>query len=133
MQSKITAQLLTHLIELERQLLEPEIRSSVEALSALLDDEFYEISANGLAFNKHHVLTRLPKERVPQFYNQQFTGRMVAEEVAQVSYRAAYRASARAEFHFSMRMSLWRFKEGRWQLYFHQGTPCPAFTLNLND
>ncbi|CCQ10154.1 hypothetical protein PALB_10190 [Pseudoalteromonas luteoviolacea B = ATCC 29581] len=133
MQSKITAQVLAQLIELERQLLEPEVRCDANALGALLDDDFYEISANGIVFNKHHVLTRLPKERVPQFYNQQFMGRMIAPDVVQLSYRAAYRSSARAEFHFSMRMSIWRKRNELWQLYFHQGTPCPAFTLNLDD
>ncbi|WMN62234.1 nuclear transport factor 2 family protein (plasmid) [Pseudoalteromonas xiamenensis] len=133
MHSKITAQLLAHLIDQERQLLEPEVRSDPNALGALLDDEFYEISANGLVFNKHHVLTRLPKEKVPQFYNQQFTGRMLHEHIVQLSYRAAYRSTARSEFHFSMRMSLWRFKNNRWQLYYHQGTPCPAFSLKLDD
>lgn len=133
MQTKITAQLLEHLIELERQLLEPEVRSDPDVLGALLDDDFYEISANGLMFDKHHVITRLPKERVPQFYNQQFTGRMVVDNVVQLSYKAAYRSSARSEFHFSTRMSLWRNNGQGWQLYFHQGTPCPAFALKLDD
>ncbi len=103
MSSKIKASLFNHLIEAERQLLEPEVRQSERALDALLDDEFIEIAANGTSFNKYQVLTRLPTEVVPQFYNQHFKGRMLSIDVAQISYQAAYRRSARAEFNYSLR------------------------------
>lgn len=58
------------LISLERELLDPAVRENPQRLAQLLDDDFYEISANGLMFNKSHVLSRLPREKVPQFYNQ---------------------------------------------------------------
>ena len=43
MSGKIKATLFNHLIDAERQLLEPEVRQSTEALDALLDDDFIEI------------------------------------------------------------------------------------------
>ena len=134
MSSKIKASLFNHLIEAERQLLQPEVRQSERALDALLDDEFIEIAANGTSFNKYQVLTRLPTEVVPQFYNQHFKGRMLSIDVAQISYQAAYRRSARAEFNYSLRMSLWRKNSAQeWQMVFHQGTPCAAFTISMDD
>ncbi|AXV67141.1 MULTISPECIES: DUF4440 domain-containing protein [Pseudoalteromonas] len=133
MSGKIKATLFNQLIEAERQLLEPEIRQSADALDALLDDDFIEISANGTSFNKFQVLTRLPTEVVPQFYNQHFKGRMLSDEIAQLSYQAAFRRSARAEFNYSIRMSLWRFNGQQWQMVFHQGTPCAPFTISMDD
>jgi hypothetical protein len=133
MNSKIKASLFNQLIDAERQLLEPEIRQSAQALDGLLDDEFIEIAGNGVVFNKHQVLTRLPTEVVPQFYNQRFKGRMLSDDVAQLSYQAAYRRSARAEFHYSLRMSLWRKQGMQWKMVFHQGTPCAQFTISMDD
>ncbi|KZN38659.1 hypothetical protein N480_13470 [Pseudoalteromonas luteoviolacea S2607] len=132
MTQKITQELLDELILLERQLLEPSVRESKERLSILLDDDFYEISANGLLFNKRHVLSRLPSEKVPQFYNQDFRGQMLADNIAQLTYHAAYRRNAYSNLQFSLRMSIWRKNAHGWQLLFHQGTPSPEFMLNYD-
>ncbi|KZY50515.1 DUF4440 domain-containing protein [Pseudoalteromonas shioyasakiensis] len=133
MGGKIKETLFIHLIDAERQLLEPEVRQSAEALDALLDDDFIEIAADGTSFNKFQVLTRLPTEVVPQFYNQHFKGRMLSDDIAQLSYQAAFRRSARSEFNYSVRMSLWRFNGKQWQMVFHQGTPCAVFTISMDD
>jgi len=133
MRSKIKASLFKHLIDAERQLLEPEVRQSEQALDALLDDEFIEIAGNGTVFNKYQVLTRLPTEVVPQFYNQNFKGRMLSDDIVQLSYQAAYRRSARAEFNYSIRMSLWRFSDSSWKMVYHQGTPCPVFNISMDE
>ncbi|OHU85325.1 MULTISPECIES: DUF4440 domain-containing protein [Pseudoalteromonas] len=133
MSNKIKADLLQQLIELERQLLEPSVRQSSEMLAHLLSDDFYEISANGLIFNKAHVMSRLPDEKVPQFYNQAFNGRMLSEGLAQLSYQAAYRRSVKCQLNYSVRMSLWRLEQQSWRLVFHQGTPCGEFILHLDD
>jgi len=133
MRSKIKASLFNHLIDAERQLLEPEIRQSEQALDALLDDEFIEIAGNGTVFNKYQVLTRLPTEVVPQFYNQNFKGRMLSDNIVQLSYQAAFRRSARAEFNYSLRMSLWRYSDASWKMVFHQGTPCAVFNISMDE
>ncbi|KZN46172.1 nuclear transport factor 2 family protein [Pseudoalteromonas luteoviolacea] len=132
MTQKITQELLDELVSLERLLLEPHVRESKERLSLLLDDDFYEISANGLLFDKRHVLARLPCEKVPQFYNQDFRGQMLSETIAQLTYHAAYRRNAYSNLQFSLRMSLWRDIGLGWRLLFHQGTPCPEFALRYD-
>lgn len=130
MAKKMTEQLLCHLIELERRLLDPIVRSSKAQLSNLLHDDFYEISANGLMFNKQHVLGRLPLEKIPQIYNQDFKGQVLTESLAQLTYYAAYRMNVHHALNFSIRMSIWTKTQKGWQLFFHQGTPCPEFKLN---
>ncbi|NOU50095.1 DUF4440 domain-containing protein [Pseudoalteromonas sp. JBTF-M23] len=133
MSNKIRSELLDHLIEQERQLLEPSVRQSCDMLDKLLSDDFYEISANGLTFDKKHVISRLPDEKVPQFYNQAFKGRMLSEQLVQLTYHAAYRRSVKCQLNYSVRMSLWRFEHDLWRLVFHQGTPCAEFKLSLDD
>ncbi|TMP39735.1 DUF4440 domain-containing protein [Pseudoalteromonas rubra] len=126
---KIKFDTLDMLIGLERELLDPAVRENPQRLAQLLDEDFYEISANGLMFNKSHVLARLPREKVPQFYNQDFQGQMLAEHLAQITYHAAYRRNAYSNLNYSVRMSIWRSRASGWQLLFHQGTPCPEFKL----
>ncbi|CAH9050603.1 hypothetical protein PSECIP111951_00225 [Pseudoalteromonas holothuriae] len=133
MSDKIKSDLLELLIEQERQLLEPSVRQSNDMLEQLLSNDFYEISANGLIFNKQYVLSRLPDEKVPQFYNQAFQGRMLTAQLAQLSYHAAYRRNVKYQLNYSIRMSLWRLEYGKWRLVFHQGTPCAEFKLHLDE
>ncbi|BBN83450.1 hypothetical protein PA25_34350 [Pseudoalteromonas sp. A25] len=133
MTNKINAELLELLIDQERQLLEPGVRQSCDMLERLLSDDFYEISANGLMFDKKHVISRLPNEKVPQFYNQTFKGRMLGPHLVQLTYQAAYRRSVKCQLNYSVRMSLWRLEHDLWRLVFHQGTPCAEFKLRLDD
>ncbi|WP_431188315.1 DUF4440 domain-containing protein [Pseudoalteromonas phenolica] len=129
----MTTSLLSHLIELERRLLDPVVRASKNQLSHLLHDDFYEISANGLMFNKQHVIGRLPLEKIPQIYNQDFKGQVLSDTLAQLTYHAAYRMNVHNALNFSIRMSIWAKTEKGWQLFFHQGTPCPEFTLSYEE
>ena len=130
---KMTEKLLCHLIELERHLLDPFTRSSRVKLANLLHDDFYEISANGLLFSKQHILERLPLEKIPQIYNQNFKGQILCKSYAQLTYGAAYRMNVHHALTFSVRMSIWTDTEKGWQLFFHQGTPCPDFELNYEE
>ena len=129
----MTIQLLNHLIELERRLLDPIVRASEDQISNLLHDDFHEISANGLMFNKQHVIGRLPLEKIPQIYNQDFRGQVLSDSLAQLTYHAAYRMNVHHALNFSIRMSIWVKNEKGWQLFFHQGTPCPEFILSYEE
>jgi hypothetical protein len=133
MAKKMTIQLLNHLIELERRLLDPIVRASEDQISNLLHDDFHEISANGLMFNKQHVIGRLPLEKIPQIYNQDFRGQVLSDSLAQLTYHAAYRMNVNHALNFSIRMSIWVKNEKGWQLFFHQGTPCPEFILSYEE
>ncbi|WP_157576401.1 DUF4440 domain-containing protein [Pseudoalteromonas sp. SW0106-04] len=133
--SKIKAQTLAQLIELERTLMSEEVRSNASRLNELLDERFIEVSADGRRFDKDNVLARLPKEqakgRKPTFHNQDFEGRMLGADVAQLSYRGALRRIKGGQWHYSVRMSIWCLNSNQdWRLVYHQGTPCEAFQLS---
>ena len=115
-----------HLIELEQLLVQPATRLSVELLNRYLADDFYEIAATGRCFGKADVLERLPSE-TPVITQQDFDCRVLAEGLAQLTYRATIQREGDDTVAYSMRSSLFRFDGEKWQMVFHQGTACEPF------
>jgi len=52
--------------------------------------------------------------------------RSLAADVTLVTYRAVGRESASGNEWHSLRSSVWKLTDGRWQMIFHQGTPTRA-------
>jgi hypothetical protein len=115
------------LIELELYLLKSEVRTSAKELSALIHDDFLEFGGSGIRFGKEEVLIRLPQVKCPEFNATDFELRMLAPDLAQLLYRATILKPNEFITRYSLRSSLWKEEDGRWQLIFHQGTPCEAF------
>ena len=111
------------LVELEQLLVQPATRLSAELLNRYLADDFYEIAATGRCFGKTDVLKRLPTETPPVISQQDFACRVLAEALAQLTYRATIQRADNNPS-YSLRSSIWRFDGEKWQMVFHQGTPC---------
>tara|TARA_Y100001963_G_scaffold149963_1_gene230298 strand:+ start:2798 stop:3235 length:438 start_codon:yes stop_codon:yes gene_type:complete len=115
------------LIELEQLLVQPATRLSAELLNRYLADDFYEIGASGRCFGKADVLTRLPTETPPVITQQDFNCKVLANGLAQLTYRATIQRQGDDTVAYSMRSSLYRFDGENWQMIFHQGTACEPF------
>lgn len=124
MDSKLLTQ---HLIELEQLLVQPATRLSVELLNRYLADDFYEIAATGRCFGKADVLERLPTETPPVITQQDFNCRVLADGLAQLTYRATLKREDDNSPTYSLRSSIYRFDGEKWQMVFHQGTACEPF------
>jgi hypothetical protein len=111
------------LVQLEQLLVQPATRLSAEMLNRHLADDFYEIAATGRCFGKADVLERLPTETPPVISQQDFECRVLAEGLAQLTYRATIQRAGN-DPSYSVRSSIWRFEGEKWQMVFHQGTPC---------
>jgi hypothetical protein len=116
-----------HLIELEQLLVQPATRLSAELLNRYLADDFYEIAATGRCFDKADVLERLPTEAPPVITQQDFECRVLADGLAQLTYRATIQRAENESPSYSVRSSIWRFDGEKWQMVFHQGTACESF------
>ena len=116
-----------HLIELEQLLVQPATRLSVELLNRHLADDFYEIAATGRCFGKADVLQRLPSETPPVISQQDFECRVLADGLAQLTYRATIQRAEDDSPSYSVRSSIWHFDGEKWQMVFHQGTACNPF------
>lgn len=125
MQSDIIKQ---QLIELEQLLVQPATRLSADLLNRYLADDFYEIGASGRCFGKADVLDRLPTETPPVITQQDFNCRVLADGLAQLTYRATIQREGDDDaVAYSIRSSIYHFDGKKWQMVFHQGTACEPF------
>lgn len=124
-----TAIIKQQLIALEQLLVQPATRLSAELLNRYLADDFYEIGASGRCFGKADVLQRFPTETPPVITQQGFECRVLADGLAQLTYRATIKRVEDEKVKYSMRSSLYRLNGEEWQMIFHQGTACEPFDV----
>lgn len=106
---------------LEEDLLRPEFRASREAIAALLADDFLEVGSSGRRYGKREILDVLSRESDFAASLSGFEARELMPGLVLATYRVTReRSGAAAEE--SLRSSLWRLQDGRWQILFHQGT-----------
>jgi len=104
--------------DLEISLLRPEVRKSPEQLRALIADEFVEHGSSGMVFNKNDIIDFLPAEAPRSYHVENFK----IMELSQNTILATYKVTLASEC--SLRSSVWQYINNRWQMVFHQGTPC---------
>ena len=116
-------EIVAHLRRLEFSLHQRDVRASREKLNELLADDFIEFGRSGRTYDKQSILTALTQETgaapAPEVSN--FLARFEADTIVLITYR-----STRANLSPPMvtnRSSLWRLRDGHWQMAFRQGTP----------
>ena len=110
---------------LEEQLLRSDVRRSAEKVAALLADELVEFASSGQTFNKSQIVEALREESPTKRSLSDFRCILLSENIALITYRATRALrSDEAPVH-SLRSSIWRLKDGHWQMLFHQGTLAP--------
>ncbi|SDA73954.1 MULTISPECIES: DUF4440 domain-containing protein [unclassified Janthinobacterium] len=111
---------------LEAALQSQAVRADGARLAALLADEFIEFGSSGHVWTRVATLADLPAEQFCPRSIYDFQARLLASDVAFVTYRSLRHASGALPPSASLRSSLWKWRDGRWQLAFHQGTPMPG-------
>jgi len=124
--TQVSKSLLEHIRELEQQLLQPEVRRSRENLEELLADEFTEFASDGAAYTKAQVIDALQSELPSERSLFDFRLVALAEDVVLSTYRSTRRGDALREPVESLRSSIWKRHNDRWQIIFHQGTRSAA-------
>ncbi len=108
--------------KLELKLLDPKVRVSVDALDELLADEFIEYGSSGLVYGKQTILERLPSGPVSAYTLYDFEIGVLSDFVIQAKYKTD-RTNPDGSKLKSLRSSIWKNINGKWQMVFHQGTP----------
>jgi hypothetical protein len=107
-----------HFLELETALHKKQVRNSRAAVSELLADEFIEFGSSGKRFNKSQIIEALEKEESDQQVEvEDFVAQELAPAVVLVTYVVKKTRT--------LRSSIWKQIDGRWQMIFHQGTKAP--------
>ncbi len=108
---------------LEQRLLQANVRRSAQDVAELLADDFVEIGSSGRIFDKQAAIDGLQHESPTEISLTDYQARILAPDVVLVTYRAVRSASSPNQMTQSLRSSIWKRRDGRWQLAFHQGTP----------
>lgn len=111
---------------LEEQLLDPEARRSAERMGELLADDFVEFASSGVTYDKERILEVLQDEALADDPVVRSLGHFEAivlgPDVVLTRYHLLRRHPAHEHPTQSLRSSVWRRRDGRWQVTFHQGT-----------
>lgn len=111
-------------LELETALHKRQIRSSPEALSDLLAEEFTEFGSSGRIFDRSSIIEAVTRESGElAIVVENFAARELASGVVLVSYVS--HPDVRGHSVRTLRSSIWKSTNGRWQMVFHQGTRVP--------
>ena len=102
---------------LERELVDPAVRSDASRVAELLHPDFEEIGRSGRLWGRDDTLQALADEESSTVELDVLNAEQVADGVILLTARTT---DARGG---SLRSSLWQRNGGRWRLRFHQGTP----------
>ena len=107
---------------LELKLIQPETRKSKERLNDLLADDFIEIGESGDQYNKQDILSALPKQSGIRFFLNDFNSSEISPCVVLATFQLEKEIVNSSEKIISLRSSIWKLNNGKWQIVFHQGT-----------
>lgn len=113
-----------HLQQLEESHTGMEVRMSREKLDEILADDFFEIGSSGFMYDKKECLETGVVLTEMKLHNYEIYP--LAHDVVLATYFLVDTTRERN----TLRSSIWKFIDGKWQLYFHQGTITP---LQLNS
>ncbi|WP_019413309.1 DUF4440 domain-containing protein [Paenisporosarcina sp. TG20] len=106
-----------HLCQLEKNLLQPGIRTSPEELEKYLENDFFEFGSSGKVLYNNGIEAGgigIVKMTLSNFEIHQLSTNVVL---------TTYRIYNEVKMQHSLRSSIWKFSDGKWKMFFHQGTP----------
>ncbi|CQR52811.1 hypothetical protein PRIO_1039 [Paenibacillus riograndensis SBR5] len=112
------ASLSKHICGLEEKLLTPEVRTSPQQLGLLLADEFVEYGSSGRVWHKKDLMGEEGAGMV-ELTLSEFALHPLSEDAVLATYKTLNAKNGG----YTLRSSIWRCRDGLWQMLFHQGTP----------
>jgi hypothetical protein len=110
------------LYQLELSLVNQDNRSSADILNELLADDFIEYGSSGSIYNKEVTINSLTGAPSPTYEIYDFEAISLSEAFAQTRFKTN-RTNLDGTKLTSLRSSIWKKSNGKWQMCFHQGTP----------
>ena len=104
----VDASVSQHLLELERQLLQPDVRHSRSELEQLLADEFLEFGSSGSVYRKREVVDAVQHESPRPRSLSEFRAVALADGVVLTTYRIAQQGADGSSPAHSLRSSIWK-------------------------
>ncbi|MDQ0159774.1 hypothetical protein J2S77_001760 [Alkalibacillus salilacus] len=111
------ATLREHLENMERSHLKPDNRISSDFFEELLADDFIEFGSSGGVSYKKDCIGE-DGVGVRDLSLNDFEISLLSSDVV----LATYRVKDKTRQQDTLRSTIWKFRDGRWQMFFHQGT-----------
>lgn len=113
-----------HIFELEKSLLQPEVRLSADKVAELLSDDFTEYCSSGKIYNykKGDVIDSKDNSSVQVWEIKDFSIDILAGNINLAKYKAIKHDKLEDKKICSLRSSIWKYVKGSWKMVFHQGT-----------
>ena len=119
---KLTAAEENELLDLEKSLLDPALRTSPEYLEDVLSEGYVEFGASGRVYDRQQAIAAVTATTIDPCTITGFTTRCLDPDIALVNYRLIRQPSGGEPIH-TLRHSIWKRIGGHWKILFHQGTP----------
>ena len=105
---------MNQIFALEKALLSTNVRRNAEALNLLIADEFIEFGKSGKMWCKGDILASLPLQCEAQYEILHFSVIFETSSIVCVEYQMNEGGES------SLRRSIWKFIDERWQMVFHR-------------
>lgn len=106
----------------EIKLLDREFRKSFDQINSILSEDFIEIGSSGRIYNKRQIIDALSEESPDYIYKlENYRIIRLSFEIVLTNYEILKIRDNDPAIR-SVRSSIWKLNEGKWRLYFHQGT-----------
>lgn len=119
------------LIEQERALHQFEVRQNRAETERLIHSSFREVGRSGKQFDFVAILSMMQNEAPTnsRIHSQHYDCVELAPTVQLLTYQSAVADEDGSVSGYTKRCSIWTLTNDRWQLQYHQGTPCQPFEL----
>lgn len=113
-----------HILQLENDLLKPEIRQAVEKTSELLGEGFTEFCSSGhiYRYNKGDAVDEDTNLQQINWEIKDFEINQLSDDCLLVTYKLIKHSELNENKKYSLRSSIWKCFDGTWKMFFHQGT-----------
>ena len=108
------------ILELENELLNPEVRKSPKKLKNLLSEGFVEYCSTREIYN-YNIKDTFYEDNV-SFELIDFKSRELADDCILATYKIIKTYHSNNIIKKSIRSSIWKFYDNKWKMLFHQGT-----------
>jgi len=113
-----------HILQLENDLLKSEIRKSPQKINEILADDFIEFSSSGNKYNyKNGDVFQEQNNNQELFWQiMNFKIKQLSDDCILAMYKVIKHNESNENKKYSLRSSIWKCYDGKWKMFFHQGT-----------
>ncbi len=120
-----------HILELENNLLKSEVRKSAQKINDILADDFIEFCSSGIEYRyeKGDIHQDQDDDTTLQCEILDFNIKELSKDCILAMYKVIKHNEVDENKKYSLRSSIWKYCDGKWKMFFHQGTLSCKFEI----